>query len=87
MGKGIGRMMRASRGELSAMERMQFEGDGEGVGGVGYGGASYDVRNSDTAVRMRTRYAVRMQEMERETSNLRAQVQSLQAEVNALRSR
>ena len=84
MGKGLGRMMRASRGELSAMERMQFE---EGEGGVGYGGASYDVRNSDTAVRMRTRYAVRMQEMERENSNLRAQVQALQAEVNALRSR
>lgn len=84
MGHGIGRLARASRGQLSAMERAQFEGDGDGVG---YGGAGYDTRNPESSMRLRTRYAVRMQEMERETSQLRSQVQALQAELNALRSR
>lgn len=78
------RFMRASRGELGASERYQFEAGGEE--GVGAGGNSYDLRNPQHAIRLRTRYAVRMQEMENQNAILQSRITTLEAEVNALRA-
>lgn len=86
MGHGVGRLARASRGQLDASERFDSSEDGGDEGGVGGGGNSYDLRNRAHAIRLRTRYAVRMQEMENQNAILQSRITTLEAEVNALRS-
>lgn len=76
------RFMRASRGELGASERFQYDGEE----GVGSGGNSYDLRNPAHGIRLRTRYAVRMQEMENTIATLQSRITTLEAENNALKS-